>query len=97
MSIKIDDCPPSLKAAILKQLEKDNVGKTTNQTLWAVASRASGRWKCGPGTINMKLVQRLVKQLQLQTPLAAYETSKGNPPAVVIEYTVTTAVDSSTF
>jgi hypothetical protein len=90
MAIRLEDCPPALHAAIMKQLAKEGANKPVTTIKWAVASRANNKWSIGPATTNRVLVAKLVKQLQCTRPVDAHETSIGNPPAVIVEFTTTT-------
>jgi hypothetical protein len=90
MALKLSDCPPSLHRAIMAQLEKEGRQFPKAPIIkYAVANYIwqTDRWQVGPETSNLKLVQRLVSRLQLQSPRGAYMAAKGTPLAVVIQLT----------
>lgn len=91
MAIKLADCPPALHAAIMKQLEAEGRLLPVTTVKYAVATQMGGKWKVGPETENQKLVCGIVGKLQTQTPLAAHRAAQGNPTAVVVRLTRTTA------
>lgn len=90
MAIKLSDCPPSLHAAIMRQLEKEGRDLPKAPVIkYAVANYIwqTNRWQVGPECSNLKLVQRMVSRLQLQSPRSAYMAAKGTPLAVVLQLT----------
>lgn len=89
MAIKLTDCPPSLHAAIMAQLEREGRNLPTITIAYAVATVADGKWTVGPETQNLKLVQGIVSKLQLRSGRSAYLASIGQPTAVVVKLTHT--------
>lgn len=90
MAIKLSDCPPALHAAIMAQLEKEGRNLPKEPIIkYAVANYVwqTKCWRVGPETSNLKLVQRLVSRLQLQSPRSAYMAANGTPLAVVLQLT----------
>lgn len=95
MGIKLSDCPPQLRAAILKQLAAEGRLQPKETYTYAVAQMVAGEWRVGPDSDNKALVAKLVRQLQNATRHSVYLTSKGQPNAVMIKFTwVTTIKDN---
>ena len=94
MAIKLEDCSPSLKAAILRQLEKEGRGLPQTIIRYAVAHYQFGEWKIGPETEDLKLCQRLAGQAQRRSGASAYMAAKGTPTAVVVKLTRTATLTS---
>lgn len=87
MAIKLEDCSPSLKAAILRQLEKEGRGLPQTIIRYAMAYQVCGEWRVGPETENLKLIQRQVSRMQNQSGRSAFLASTGKPTAVVVKLT----------
>lgn len=87
MALKLSDCPPSLHAAIMRQLEKEGRNLPTTIVRYAMAYQVAGEWRVGPETENLKLIQKQVAQMQTRSGSAAYMASKGTPTAVVVKLT----------
>lgn len=90
MALKLSDCPPSLHAAILAQLEKEGRQLPTTTVHYAMAHQIGGKWRVGPETENLDLIKKQVSRMQTQSGRAAYLCSIGQPTAVVIKLTRTT-------
>jgi hypothetical protein len=90
MAIKLDDCPPSLKAAIMRQLEKEGRGLPITIVRYAMAYQVFGEWKVGPETENKALVLKQVSAFQNRSGRNAFLTMGKNPPAVCVKITRTT-------
>jgi hypothetical protein len=56
MALKLSDCPPSLHAAILAQLEKEGRHLPTTTVHYAMAYQIGGTWRVGPETENLVLI-----------------------------------------
>ena len=92
MGIKLSDCPPQLREAILKQLAAEGRLHPKETYTYAVAQRVAGEWRVGPDSDNKALVGKLVRQLQHATKHSVYLTSRGQPNAVMIKFTWVTQI-----
>lgn len=92
MSIKLSDCPPQLRAAILKQLAVEGRLQPKETYTYAVAQMVAGEWRVGPDSDNKALMAKLVRQLQNATKHSVYLTSKGQPNAVMLKFTWVTTI-----
>lgn len=92
MAIRLEDCPPALHAAIMAQLAREGRLLPVTTVKYAVAHYIwqTKKWQVGPECENLKLVQRLVSRLQLQSGSSANMAAKGTPTAVVVRLTRTT-------
>lgn len=96
MALKLSECPPSLHAAIMRQLEREGRHLPTTIIRYAMAYRVAGQWQVGPETESYKLIAQQVIRMQNLNARAAYETAKGNPPAVMLKLTRTGTLTSAT-
>ena len=88
MAINVNDCPPHLRDAILKQLAKEDAAKPPAPVVtYHMATLLNGNWSLGPPSKDFKLVKKLVNRYNTFTAANAYQTSIGNPLAKLIEVT----------
>lgn len=90
MAIKLDDCPPHLRAAIMRQLEKEGRGLPQTIVRYALAYQVCGKWVVGPETEDRKLIAKQAASFQTRSGKTAFQTLSGDPPAVVVKITRTT-------
>lgn len=87
MAIKLEDCPPSLHAAIMAQLEREGRGLPQTIVRYALAYQVCGEWRVGPETENRKLILQQVSRLQCQTGRTAFLASTGKATALCLKIT----------
>lgn len=83
MALRLQDCPPELRAKIEAQLAKEDKQKPPK--LYAMATFLNGKWTIGPLTTNKVLVDKLVARFNISTTAHAYQTFLSRPPAVTVE------------
>lgn len=97
-TLKLKDCPPSLHAAILAQLKREDalLPRETKESLsYVLAYKVGGSWDLAPEISSLKLANKLCNRACLGSSIAAVQTTLGNPPCVIIEITSKVTIERS--
>ena len=79
MAIRLEDCPPALRAKIEAALALEP------KQYFAMATFLQGQWTLGPMTTDRRLIEKLVRNFNMSNPQRALALLRGKPVAVVVE------------
>ena len=90
MGLNVDDCPPSLRAAIFAALSKEAAEKPVTVTDYAIQTMVNGEPHFSAYSTDKKRVMKLVKFFNLRNGEAAHRSIIGQPLALLVVRTTTT-------